>query len=157
MGSARTLILAAVACAAVAVAASRAHAHTFTSPKHDAVRVEPGRVSVTVDYLVPPAEAFELRRIWDLDRDGRVRGHERDAAISWLVLAASHFVELSVDGKPVPLQEDLSQRALEGVEDAVSSSSEIRVSLVLAAKVALDPGEHHLGISDRHKDASIPV
>lgn len=158
MGSARTLIAAACAAATLAGAGSRAAwGHTFTTPKRDAVRVEPGRVSVTVDYLVPPAEAFELRRLWDLDRDGRIRGRERETAVAWLVLAASHFVEVSVDGKPVAMAEDLSQRTLEGIDDAVSSSSEIRLVLVLEGKTSLASGEHRLSVNDRHKDASIAV
>lgn len=134
-----------------------ARAHTFTTPKRDSVRVEPDGVTLAIDYLVPPAEAVSLRRLWDFDRDGRIDGKERDAAVAWLVLAASHFASIEIDGHRVALAERIADRHIEGLDEPASSSAVIRVSLVLAAGQTLRAGTHRLALSDRHKDGSIEV
>ena len=133
--------------------AAVAKAHSVDVPKVDTVRLEPGLVTVTVDYVVPAVDAADLRKLYDMDHDGRLAPRERDGAIRWLALAATHFLQLRLDGASVDLIEDESVRAIDGLTDA---SGDVSAVFVLSAAIRTH-GKHKLELRDRHKDPSILV
>src|SRR5882724_2301965 len=134
-----------------------AAAHSIDTPKTDVVRVEPDSLAVSIDYVISPAEAADLRKVYDADSNGRIEGKEREAFTRWIAIAATRFAAVSLDGRKLTLVEDEAARAIEGLEARATSSAEIRASFTLRAAIAPAPGAHRLLIGDRHKDAAIAV
>jgi hypothetical protein len=132
---------------------SSALAHTIDTPKSDLVRLEPGSVTVIVDYVVPATEAENLRAIYDTDRDRKLAPRERAGMIAWMSLAATHFLAVDVDGAALALTEDESARAVDGLDDG---NGDLHGTFVMRAKLPRK-GAHTLSVRDRHKDATIPV
>ena len=130
-----------------------AAAHSIDTPKSDLVRLEPGSVTVIVDYVVPAADAEVLRHLYDADRDGKLAPRERAGLVAWVSLAATHFLVLQVDGATLAISEDESARAVDGLDDA---SGDLHGTFVMRAPLPRK-GAHRLSVRDRHKDPSIAV
>lgn len=153
-----TALLGALIFAAALVPSARAHKEEF--PKRDALLIEPDRVTLTVQYLVPASgEAEVLRRLFDRDRSGQLEAAEQAALRSYLSVQASAFVQLMLDGKPLPLQQERVELGPiggggGGRQDGLSAV--LTLSAALPSE-ALASGQHRLRLADRHKDRRVAV
>lgn len=141
-------------CALLFSAAAAAHKEEF--PKRDALLIEPDRLTLTVQYLVPASDEAEvLRRIFDRDRSGELNAAEQDALRHYLSVQASAFVQLRLDGKPVALREERMELGpIGGRRDALSAVLTLSAALPVAPPLH---GRHQLRFSDRHKDRKVLV
>lgn len=129
--------------------------HKEEFPKRDALLIEPGRLTLTVQYVVPASEEAEvLRHLFDRDRSGQLEGAELDALRSYLSTQASAFVKLALDGKALQLKQEqieLGPIPIDARREALSAV------LTLSLPLSLSPGRHQLRFSDRHKDRRVQV
>ena len=151
-----TALLGALLFAAALAPSARAHKEEF--PKRDALLIEPDRVTLTVQYLVPASDEAEvLRRLFDRDRSGQLEAAEQAALRSYLSVQASAFVQLTLDGKTLPLkQERVELGPVGGGGRQEGLSAVLTLSAALPA-AALASGHHRLRLADRHKDRRVAV
>ncbi len=149
-------LLGALIFAAALVPSARAHKEEF--PKRDALLIESDRVTLTVQYLVPASDEAEvLRRLFDRDRSGQLEAAEQAALRSYLSVQASAFVQLTLDGKALPLkQERVELGPVGGGGRQEGLSAVLTLSAALPA-AALASGHHRLRLADRHKDRRVAV
>jgi len=111
--------------------ASLAFAHDVKYPKRDRLELSALRAKLTIEYVIPPADAPALKQIF--------RGRDMTG---YLVAQATHFLALSVDGKNVQLHIDKRE------------AFDLGVRVELSAPLGKF---HHVKLEDRHKDRRISV
>jgi hypothetical protein len=130
-----------------------AAAHREEFPKRDQLVVTPDHVTLTIEYLIPTdEEAAVLRRLFDRDRSGSLDADEQQNLLLYLCTQATAFLRLSVDERPIALQQERSQ-----LLPLSESKNPLMAVITLTAPLSLKRGRHHLHLVDRHKDRHILV
>lgn len=130
-----------------------ASGHKEEFPKRDALLIEAGQLTLTVQYMVPASEEAEvLRRLFDRDRSGQLEAAEQAALRGYLSAQASAFVKVALDGKALQLRQERVELGPIGAQREALSAT-----LTLSLPLSLTPGRHQLRFSDRHKDRRVQV
>ena len=96
-----------------------------------------------------------MKRIYDLDRDGKLGARELEPARAYLKILATRQIALTLDGKKLPLEQ--VDATFLGLDEPADTGSDLHASFTLETKVSFARGGHVLVVSDRDKDQAVQV
>lgn len=136
--------------------AGPARAHCFPHPKKEALLITGHRVRLMIDDQVNPgAPSATLRALFDRNGDGRLDPDEQAQLADYLVASARQFLQITVDGAPLPLAE--TARTTDRLDDPTGSDALLAVTVVLEARLPAGPAARTVTLSDRVADPAMHV